>query len=139
MSFKQVKGSPMKEQYRLLIADRNPRIRDYLKREFTTAGYIVYLAENGKQLIKLLYGPTHLDLLIVDPDFPDAEATVLSKKLQDRVPQLPVVLHTLDTELETGFPHLRRAKLIEKKGCSVESLKKAVVMLLAAQKTPPGG
>lgn len=121
----------MIKRYRVLIADKNPRIRNFLKREFTTAGYFVRLAENGEQLLKIIYGPTQLDLLIMDPDLPDADFTYLSKKLHDRVPQLPVVLHTLDTDLKGTRPSLHLAQWVEKNGCSVENLKKAVAGILS--------
>ncbi|BBO80391.1 hypothetical protein DSCO28_09570 [Desulfosarcina ovata subsp. sediminis] len=122
----------MTKPYHLLIADKNPHIRNFLKREFTASGYIVHLAETGKELLNITYGPTPLDLLIIDPDFPDADESYLTKKLQNRMPQLPVVLHTLNTELDTGFPPLRVAQLIEKDGSSVENLKQAVAKMLAA-------
>ena len=121
----------MIKRYRVLIADKNPRIRRFLKREFTTAGYLVSLAENSEQVLKFLYGPTRLDLLIIDPDFPDADVAHLSKKLDDRVPQIPVILHSLDTDSNcTGAP-LRPVQWVEKNGCSVEKLKRAVAGILA--------
>ena len=121
----------MIKRYRVLIADRNPRIRNFLKREFTMAGYLVRLAENSEQLLRILYGPTRLDLLIIDPDFPDADVSLLSKKLDDRVPQIPVILHTLDTDLKSTELPLHPQRWIEKNGCSVENLKKAVDRILA--------
>ena len=127
----------MIERYRVLIADKNPRIRMYLRREFTMAGYIVHLAENSNQVLKLIYGPCRLDLLIIDPDLPDGDVSVLSKKLQDRVPQLPVVLHTLDPDSKSGRFFLNRSQLVEKNGCSVENLKKAAAGMLAAYEHRP--
>jgi len=107
----------------------------YLKREFTMAGYIVRLAESSDQVLKLIYGPSRLDLLIIDPDLPDADVSVLSKKLGDRVPQLPVVLHTLDPDLKSSWLFLNRSQLVEKNGCSVENLKKVVAGMLADSDT----
>lgn len=126
----------MSKRYHVLIADKNPHIRDFLKREFTTAGYVVRLAESSAQLLKMVYGPTRLDLLIIDPDLPDVDLSVLSRKLQDRVPQLPVVLHTLDTQVEKLRLPLRLAQLVEKNGCSVENLKSTVAGMLAALQRP---
>lgn len=60
----------MSKRYHVLIADKNPHIRDFLKREFTTAGYVVRLAESSAQLLKMVYGPTRLDLLIIDRTCP---------------------------------------------------------------------
>jgi DNA-binding NtrC family response regulator len=117
-------------RYRVLIADKNPRIRNFLKREFTTAGYIVRLAETGRQLLKILYARVPVDLLIIDPDFPDADSSVLTKMLRETVPQLPVVLHTLDADMNIQRLHPSLAQWVEKNGCSVENLKKAVAGIL---------
>jgi len=119
------------KRYRVLIADKNPRIRDFLKREFITAGYIVRLVESGDQLLKILCARVPMDLLIIDPDFPDTDFSVLTKRLQEHVPHLPVVLHTLDTDMKTAPLPLNLAQWVEKNGCSVEDLKKTVAGMLA--------
>jgi DNA-binding NtrC family response regulator len=124
------------KRYRVLIADKNPRIREFLRREFSMAGYIVRLAETGEQLLKMVYGPMPLDLLIIDPDFPDADFSVLTQKLQARVPRLPIVLHTLELDMNTTQLPLALAQWVEKNGCSVENLKKTVAGMLALQQPP---
>jgi len=118
------------KRYRLLIADRNPRIRNFLRREFATAGYVVRLAENGEQLLKILYARVPVDLLIIDPDFPDTDYAVLIATLREHEPQLPVVLHTLDPDMNSQRLHLSLMQWVEKNGCSVENLKKTVAGLL---------
>lgn len=123
----------MSKRYCLLIADKNPRIRTFLKREFTTAGYNVRLAESGDQLLKIVYGPSRLDLLIIDPDLPDTDLSVITRKLRDRVPPLPVVLHTLDDDLASVAPPIRLSNWVEKNGGSVENLKTTVARMLAAR------
>jgi DNA-binding NtrC family response regulator len=120
------------KRYRVLIADKNPRIRKFLKREFTLAGYAVRLADNSESLLKIIYGPTRLDLLIIDPDMPDVDITCLSRKLSDRIPPLPVILHTLDPELISLQFSQTPAELVEKNGGSIENLKKTVTGLLGA-------
>lgn len=119
------------DRYCLLIADRNPHIRNFLKREFITAGYRVRLAESGDELLKIIYGPSRLDLLIVDPDLPDTDLAVITRKLGDRVPPLPVVLHTLDNDLALVMPSMRQSSWVEKNGGSVERLKAIVAGMLA--------
>jgi len=127
------------KRFHVLIADKNPHIRNFLKREFTTAGYIVRVAESSEQLLKMVYEPMRLDLLIIDPDLPDADFTLLSRKLRDRVPQLPVVVHTLDASSENLRLPFRIAQRVEKNGCSVESLKKTVAGMLSARQRRTGG
>ena len=120
----------MIKRYRVLIADKNSRIRRFLKREFTLAGYAVRLADSSDALLKLIYGPSRLDLLILDPDLPDVDADFLSRKLQDRVPPLPVVLHTLAPDEASPRFSLTPAEFVEKRGNSVEDLKKTVSKIL---------
>lgn len=121
----------MINRYRVLIADKNPRIRKFLKREFTMAGYAVRLAENSEALLKLVYGSSRLDLLIIDPDLPDVDVTLLARKLRDRVPPLPVVLHSLDPDTVSSQFSLYPSELVEKNGGSVETLKETVAAILA--------
>jgi DNA-binding NtrC family response regulator len=121
-------------RYRLLIADRNPRIRDFLKREFTLVGYEVRLAENSEQVLSIVLEAPLPDLLIIDPDFPDADSSTLLKILQDRVPRLPVVLHTLDADLKSAQLPWNRVQWVEKNGSSVEKLKQTVAGNLSASR-----
>jgi DNA-binding NtrC family response regulator len=127
-----LKDGAVIKRYRVLIADKNPHIRRFLKREFTRAGYAVLLADNSESLFKLIYGPSGLDLLIIDPDLPDVDLTILSQRLCDRVPPLPVILHTLDPEVNAAGFSLIPTTLVEKNGGSVEKLKMTVAGLFSA-------
>lgn len=115
----------------VLIADRNPHIRAFLKRELSACGYNVRLAENGKALLKLLYGRVRIDLLVLDPDFPGVDANVIARKIVDRVPQLPVVLYCIRgteniTDIVSG-----NVFHVEKNGNSVEILKEVIQKILS--------
>lgn len=121
----------MNESTEILIADRNPRIRRFLKRELTAAGYRVRLVDNGKELLQLVYSGLKIDLLILDPDFPCRDAIDLSRKITARIPQLPVVLHSVRSAEELqdfGGGHIVH---IEKNGNSVELLKETIHTILA--------
>ena len=124
----------MMDRFCLLIADRNPRIRNFLKREFIAAGYRVRLAESGEQFLNLVYGPSRLDLIIVDPDLPGTDLSIITRKLRDRVPPLPVVMHTLDSDLKSVVPPLRQTRWVEKNGSSVEHLKAIVASMLTRRR-----
>ncbi len=118
----------MKDAFELLIADRNPHVREFLRRELNAEGYRVRLAENGLEVLKSVYQNETVDLLILDPDLPDAEESRLLKKIQNRIPYLPVVIHTF---LSDYMPDtFRAAALVEKKGNSVELLKQVVSDIL---------
>jgi DNA-binding NtrC family response regulator len=125
-----MQGIPVKRQFKILIADRNPHVREFLKREMMMDGYQVRLAENGRQLIKWAFKSERLDLLIVDPDFPDVDVAALFAKLQDRIPPLPMVVHAFLSDY-TEYPEvLNYVPFVEKEGRSIEFLRKVVYKIL---------
>jgi DNA-binding NtrC family response regulator len=122
----------MEKEFNLLIVDRNPHIRNFLKREFQSEGYTVQLAKNSREFVNIIYGSTPIDLVIIDPDFPDASQLNLFKSIEDRVPALPLVIHSdLNNYLESTS-HASKAAFVPKQGSSSESLKEVVWSLLKA-------
>ena len=116
----------MKTNFTLLIADRNPHVRTFLQREMTAAGYRVRLAENARQVLKLAFQGEPLDMIILDPDMPDADETHMLEHLLDRIPMLPVVMHTYPSEYGTDLKEKKDVIFVEKGGRSVERLKRVV-------------
>jgi len=84
----------VKTNFTLLIADRNPNVRTFLQREMPAAGYRTLLAENAREVIKLAFQGDTLDMIILDPDLPDADVTHTLEHLMDRIPVLPIVVRT---------------------------------------------
>ena len=85
----------MEKEFKILVADRNQHVREFLKRELKAEGYRVWLAKNVQEVLKKVYHSETLDLLILDPDLPGTDKLSLLKKLQNRIPALPVVVHLL--------------------------------------------
>ena len=125
----------MKKEFKILVADRNQHIREFLKRELMAEGYRVGLAKNVQEVLKKVYHSETLDLLILDPDLPGAEILSLFKKLQDRIPVLPVVVHTYLKDYTDDTNILSEVAFVEKSGSSVEGLKKTVYSMLRKRKT----
>ncbi|MGE0087500.1 MAG: response regulator [Desulfococcaceae bacterium] len=125
----------MKKETTILIADRNPHVREFLRRELSAAHYHVRLAESGKDLLCAIYKDPGIGLVILDPDFPDMDQHILLEKLQNRLPMLPVILHTYLSDCESM--NLKDmycvVGLIEKEGGSVEKLIVAVSDVLAGE------
>jgi DNA-binding NtrC family response regulator len=130
----------VKEGFTILIADRNPHVRKLLEREIRAEGYRVRLAKNARDLLEWVYHYEPLDLLILDPDLPDAEDTLMLKKVNNRIPALPVILHGYLTD-DSGYSAvLKSAVFVEKRGSSIEYLKKVISDILKksrAQKVNP--
>ncbi|MFC1489330.1 response regulator [Thermodesulfobacteriota bacterium] len=120
----------MKQEFNILIADKNPHVREFLKREMIADGYRVHLAQNAQQLLKWVYHHKHLDLLIIDPDFPDTDVSPLLRKLQEQFPFLPVVVHAFLVDDSGHSDILCAFPFVEKQGGSIEHLKKVVSNIL---------
>jgi DNA-binding NtrC family response regulator len=125
----------VEKEFKILVADRNQHVREFLKRELTAEGYRVWLAKNVQEVLKKVYYPETLDLLILDPDLPGIDKLVLLKKLQNRIPALPVVVHTYLADYTDYMNELSNLPFVEKSGSSVENLKKMVYEILRKRKT----
>ena len=120
----------MKKKIKILIADRNSNVREFLRREMMAEGYSVELAENSREVLKWAYHREPADLLILDPDLPDAEESLLLKKLRQRMPYLPVILHTFFSDYLSASKIINPTDFVEKGGNSIEKLKKVVTEIL---------
>lgn len=122
--------SEQREMFTILIADRNPHVREFLRREMMAEGYRVRLAKNGHEVLRWIYHYEPLDLVILDLDLPDANDAPLLDKLNDRIPTLPVVVHTLSTDDVAANGDSLPVVFVEKEGDSIENLKKVVADML---------
>lgn len=119
------------DAFTILIADRNPHVREFLRREFLCEGYRVKLAKNGTDVIRAVMGPGPPDVLVLDLDLPDTNGSEILDTLEDNIPGLPVVLHCFAPETETlKGPLLKANAFVEKEGNSVDRLKKIIRALL---------
>jgi len=129
-------GSVVKKEYTILIADRNLHVRKFLRRELKVVGYRVLLAKNGRQALEWAYSHEQIDIMILDPDLPDAEESSLLIELQNRIPVLPVIFHAFLQDCASASVLLKPAAFVEKGGSSVEGLKRAIHVILQHPKHP---
>ncbi len=115
----------MERRFTILIADRNRRIRQFLMREFAAEGYRVLLAEDSNDLLRSIRQDDTLDLLILDDEMLGPEKSRIAEQLGNRVPRLPLIVHSFSTERVEESLALEAAALVEKKG-NVGELKNAV-------------
>lgn len=119
----------MNRPFRILIADRNRHVREFLRREFRLAGYRVQVARDSQEVLMMLDVQDPPDLLVLDLDMPCGDSLELLEHLHAREPPLPVVVHAFLPEL-TGRSALdHAAALVEKRG-DTEFLKSTVMDVL---------
>lgn len=120
----------MKHPYMILIADRNPHVRGFLKREMEAEGYRVEVAGNSYEIMKRVFGHISLHLLIMDPDLPDADERDIMTILDERIPALPIIIHRFSADYN-GRPALPgKVVFVEKGGRSIEKLKNVAAEIL---------
>ena len=120
----------MAAQFTILIADRNPHVRDFLRRELISAGYRVQLAKDGREVLRMTRADEPSELLILDLDMPYVSGLTILEELQNRKSSLPVVIHTLLTEHAKHPAVQRAAGFWEKRGDNIDGLKATVTQVL---------
>jgi DNA-binding response OmpR family regulator len=105
----------MQQQFKILIAERNRHVREFLRREFCNQGYRVQVVKDGPELLAMIDVTDPPDLLILDPEIPLADELEILCRLQLRKPPMPVVIHAFLSEYNSlpGFENA--AALVEKK------------------------
>jgi DNA-binding NtrC family response regulator len=113
-------------QFTILIADRNPHVRKFLSRELAAEGYRVLTAKDGREVLRILDAGEPLDLFVLDLEIPDVSGLQILKKLQDRDPALPVVVHTFLNEYANHPAVMKSAAFVEKTGENIDSFKAVI-------------
>ncbi|MBI4642362.1 MAG: response regulator [Deltaproteobacteria bacterium] len=112
---------------RILIADRNRHVREFLRRELMIEGYQVEVARDGREVLEMIHGRTPPDLLILDLELPYVTELKVLELLQEKLPSLPVIIHSFLPESESHLPET--AKFLEKRE-DTDLLKEVVAELL---------
>lgn len=110
--------------FKILIADRNRNVREFLRREFREAGYRAQVAKDGREILSMMEVSEPPDLVILDPEIPDVEILDVVQRLATLM--TPVVVHSF---IEDTASELKPAALVEKKG-DTQDLKDTVSSVL---------
>ncbi|MHB8067366.1 MAG: response regulator [Desulfobaccales bacterium] len=118
---------------KILIADRNRHVREFLCRELTAEGYQVEAARDGREVLQVINGQTPPLLLILDLELPYLIEMKVLETLQELLPSLPVVIHCFQPESEQ---HLPGAVAFLEKREDTHLLKEVVAELLGKNTLP---
>ena len=116
------------DTFRILIADRNRHVREFLRRELISEGYRVDMAKDDREVLRRI-NLEPPDLLILDLEIPYAGGLAILEVLQGRRPPVPVVIHTFLTEYANHPAIQGQASFVEKRG-NTDCLKAAVLEML---------
>ena len=100
-------GKQQYRKFRILIADDDPEIADYIIGELGTK-YKFDHSPNGKEALKTLL-TDHYDLVISDVMMPEMDGITLLKRIKDNpnISQLPVIMLTSKAEVENKLEGLK--------------------------------
>ena len=120
----------IKRQCVILVADRNPRIRDFIERELNLEGYRVFSLENADQLKSWFDRQTRLDAVVIDPTMPGFDNEDHLERLFGLRPDVPVVFHCLSSDRPSLADYRAKVGFVEKSGHSVDALKQLIRQLI---------
>ena len=120
----------MQEPRTILVVDRNPRIRDFVKRELLSDGHRVLTAENTEALRRCIARPERLDALVIDPNMPGLDGVGSLERLLLSRPALPVVFHCQICDRQGLVERPHQWVFVEKTGQSVDAVRRQVLRLL---------
>ena len=110
----------------ILITDHNHNVQDFLTRELKKEGCVIYNAENTIEAQRYIYGSNQLDIVILDPELPDLFGQPLLDEVQDRLPPVPVIVHTYK-ELFDELTKDDNIYFVEKNARSIKLLKEKIL------------
>ena len=86
----------------ILVIDDHKETRTTLSSILTNEGYLVELAENGKEAIKISK-KTKFDLALIDIQLPDIKGTELLSKLKEIQPKMGTIIVTGHPSIENAI------------------------------------
>jgi two-component system response regulator MprA len=81
---------------RVLVVDDEPSVREALKRALQMEGYEVAVAEDGRQALEIMYGPTseRPDAMVLDILMPEIDGLQVSTRLRATGDPVPILMLT---------------------------------------------
>lgn len=102
------------ETVRILLSDRNRHVRELLRRELESEGYVVAVAGNAQEILRSLGHGELPHLLILDLEIPYLAEVNLLESLKKTYPSLPIIIHSFQPENPIDFIAANAAAFLEK-------------------------
>jgi CheY-like chemotaxis protein len=117
------------ESFKILVTDRNRRVRELLRRELAAEGYQVVVARDSREVLMMIAGDEPPHLLLLDPEIPNFSEPQILEQLQKLCPGLPVIIHTFLLDDFNHWKVLNSVVLLEKKE-DIDLLKQVVAEVI---------
>ena len=85
---------------KILVVDDEPEVRQLMEHFLTERGYDVRIAENGRLALAAL-DTFMADVVLLDMHMPEMDGLETLKRLAVRSPSLPVIMVTVNDDVET--------------------------------------
>ncbi len=112
----------MKVRKIVLVFDRNPNIRNFLKRELSREGFKVRLVKTSEEVLKYIYWPIPADVLILDSDGIHRPLWKYIEEIDLRSPEIPILIHGINVAMLQGYVNRENIFFVEKDSDSVATL-----------------
>ncbi|MFH1984255.1 MAG: response regulator [Pseudomonadota bacterium] len=114
----------------ILIADKNPHVRQLISRELRGAGFQARTASTCREIFQWTGPGQWADLLVIDPELPDCQPKELLGHIAALHPELPVIIHAFgEPPSEAGAATPGAGRYVEKSGNSIPRLLQLVQTL----------
>jgi DNA-binding NtrC family response regulator len=117
------------ESFKILVTDRNRRVRELLRRELAAEGYQVVVARDSQEVLMMMAGDEPPHLVLLDPEIPNFSEPQILEQLQKLYPGLPVIIHTFLLDDFNHWKVLNSVVLLEKKE-DIDLLKQVVAQVI---------
>ena len=119
----------MGDSVKILVTDRNRRVRELLRRELAAEGYQVAVARDSREVLLMIAGNDPPHLLLLDPEISNFSEPQLLEQLQKLYPGMPVIIHTFLLDDFNHWKGLDGIVLLEKKE-DIDLLKQVVAEVI---------
>lgn len=120
----------------VLIFDRNPNIRQFMKREISQKGYKVRLAKSPEEVLKYAYWPIPADIIVLDPDGIHTPLHTYLGEIERRALEVPIIIHGFNVDSEYSYlkgPHIF---FVDKSSDSIDRIISLLEYIVSKKNSP---
>ncbi|MEJ5376439.1 MAG: response regulator [bacterium] len=112
----------MSRQVRILVADRNRHVREFLQRELAAEGFCVETAADGREVLARMELQPLPELLVLDLELPFVEGCEVAARLKQMGVRIPIVVHSLPPRSPLPCSVEEIGPFVEKSGENIQGL-----------------